>query len=162
LGLQVGGKEHPFFAHGGSNVGFECYLVAYNSGDGAVVMTNGDNGGQLAEEIVSTIAFEYKWQDFQPGLYTISKIDPKVFDAYVGTYQLAPEFFMTVTRNGDHFMTQATGQRPVEIFPESDHQFFARIVNAEITFVTDSSGRATELILHQEGADHHAPRKGGP
>jgi D-alanyl-D-alanine-carboxypeptidase/D-alanyl-D-alanine-endopeptidase len=69
---------------------------------------------------------------------------------------------MTVTRDGDHFMTQATapGQRPVEIFPENDHQFFAKIVNAEITFVTDASGRATELILHQDGADHHAMRIG--
>jgi serine-type D-Ala-D-Ala carboxypeptidase/endopeptidase len=66
---------------------------------------------------------------------------------------------MTVTRDGDHFMTQATGQGQVEIFPENEHQFFAKIVNAELTFVTDSSGRATELILHQNGADHHAPRK---
>jgi CubicO group peptidase (beta-lactamase class C family) len=159
LGLQVGGKEHPLFAHGGSNEGYQCYLVAYDSGDGAVVMTNGDHGGQLAEDIVSTIAFEYKWPDFQPGLYSISKIDPKVFDAYVGTYQLASDFVMTVTRDGDHFMTQATGQGQVEIFPENEHQFFAKIVNAELTFVTDSSGRATELILHQNGADHHAPRK---
>jgi len=159
LGLQVGGKEHPLFAHGGANEGYQCYLVAYDSGDGAVVMTNGDSGGQLAEDIVSTIAFEYKWPDFQPGLYSISKIDPKVFDAYVGTYQLAPDFVMTVTRDGDHFMTRATGQRQVEVFPENEHQFFAKIVNAELTFVTDSSGRATELILHQNGTDHHAPRK---
>jgi hypothetical protein len=46
----------------------------------------------------------------------------------------------------------------VEIFPESDHEFFAKAVDAQITFVTDSSGRATGLILHQGGLDQHAPR----
>jgi CubicO group peptidase (beta-lactamase class C family) len=84
-------------------------------------------------------------------------IDPKIFDAYVGSYQLGPDSVLAVTRDGGHFMTQATGQQPIEIFPESDHDFFARVVDAQITFVTDSQGHTTELILHQHG-DRHAPR----
>jgi CubicO group peptidase (beta-lactamase class C family)/uncharacterized membrane protein len=69
LGIQIGGsKEHSYFAHGGANDGFRSELVAYDSGDGAVVMTNGDNGGQLADEMVRTIAYEYKWPDFQPAM----------------------------------------------------------------------------------------------
>jgi hypothetical protein len=43
------------------------------------------------------------------------KIAPAVFDAYVGEYQLAPGFSITVTREGERFMTQATGQQKVEI-----------------------------------------------
>jgi hypothetical protein len=31
-------------------------------------------------------------------------------------------------------------------------------VDAQITFVTDGQGRATELILHQGGRDQHAKR----
>jgi len=31
-----------------ANEGYRCYLVAYDEGDGVVVMINGDNGGQLA------------------------------------------------------------------------------------------------------------------
>jgi hypothetical protein len=85
-------------------------------------------------------------------------VAPKIFDGYVGSYQLAPNFVLAVRRDGDHFITQATGQGPVEIFPEGDHDFFAKVVDAQITFLTDSQGRATELILHQNGADHHAPR----
>jgi hypothetical protein len=85
-------------------------------------------------------------------------IDPKLFDGYIGSYQLAPDFVLAVRRDGDHFIAQATGQGPVEIFPEGDHEFFAKVVDAQITFLTDSQGRATELILHQNGTDHHAPR----
>jgi hypothetical protein len=34
-------------------------------GRGAVVMTNGDQGGALATEIMRSIAVEYDWPDFQ-------------------------------------------------------------------------------------------------
>ena len=64
LGPQTGGrKENPYFFHSGSNQGYKSYLVAYNNGDGAVVMTNASNGLGLAYDIVSTIAAEYKWPD---------------------------------------------------------------------------------------------------
>lgn len=84
-------------------------------------------------------------------------IDPKILDNYVGSYQLAPNFILTVTREGDHLFTQATGQGKVEVFPESDHDFFLKVVDAQITFETDSQGKATGLVLHQ-GGDHKATR----
>jgi hypothetical protein len=46
----------------------------------------------------------------------------------------------------------------VEAFPESDRDFFLKVVNAQITFETDSQGRATGLILRQNGMDHKARR----
>jgi hypothetical protein len=61
-----------------------------------------------------------------------------------------------VTREGDHLMTQATGQPKIEISPEGPRDYFAKVVDAQITFVTDDSGKATELILHQNGQDQHA------
>ena len=51
----------------------------------------------------------------------------------------------------------AYGQR-FEILPESEREYFLKVVDAQITFVTDSAGRATELILHQAGLDRHAKR----
>ena len=84
-------------------------------------------------------------------------IDPKILDNYVGSYELAPNFILTVTREGDHLFTQATGQGKVEVFPESDHDFFLKAIDAQITFETDSQGKATALVLHQ-GGDHPARR----
>src|SRR6202023_3968145 len=88
-------------------------------------------------------------------------VDSKLFDGYVGKYQLAPSFIMTVTREGDHLFMQGAGQPTVQIFPESDRDYFLKVVDAQITFVTDSNGRATELILHQGGMDQHAKRMEG-
>lgn len=85
-------------------------------------------------------------------------VDPELFDRYVGRYQLASNFILAVTREGDHLFVQATGQSKCEIFPEGDRDYFLKIVDAQITFVTDGSGPATELILHQNGRDQHAKR----
>jgi CubicO group peptidase (beta-lactamase class C family) len=66
LGLEIGGSSlNPYFSHGGSDEGFRNIFVAYEtSGDGAVVMTNGDAGSLLGDEVMRSIATEYKWQDY--------------------------------------------------------------------------------------------------
>ncbi|MBM3770185.1 MAG: hypothetical protein FJW27_02660 [Acidimicrobiia bacterium] len=48
--------------HGGSNWGFQCHLVAHRArGYGAVIMTNGDNGGAVLNELLGMIQREYQW-----------------------------------------------------------------------------------------------------
>jgi serine-type D-Ala-D-Ala carboxypeptidase/endopeptidase len=84
-------------------------------------------------------------------------VDPKLFDRYVGRYELAATFILTVTRDASHLYVQATGQPKFEVFPESDHDFFYKVVDAQITFVSEANGRAaghaTSLTLHQNGRD---------
>jgi CubicO group peptidase (beta-lactamase class C family) len=88
-------------------------------------------------------------------------VDTKLFDGYVGRYKLAPSFILTVTREGAHLFAQATGQGKAEIFPESEHEYFYKVVDAQITFKTDKQGQATELVLHQNGQDMPAKRLEG-
>jgi CubicO group peptidase (beta-lactamase class C family) len=85
-------------------------------------------------------------------------VDPKIFDGYVGRYQLAPNFILTITRDGGHLYTQATGQPRFEIFAESVHDFFVKDFDAQLTFVVDANGRATSVVLHQGGRDAPAKR----
>jgi serine-type D-Ala-D-Ala carboxypeptidase/endopeptidase len=81
------------------------------------------------------------------------KVDPAVLEQYTGSYQLAPTFVITITREGNQLYAQATGQPRFEIFPESPREFFLKVVDAQITFVVDASGRATGLVLHQNGGN---------
>lgn len=80
-------------------------------------------------------------------------VDAKVFDAYVGEYELAPGFVMRVFREGDKFMTQASGQGVVEIFPESETVFYPKVVNAKLTFLKDAEGKVITLQLNQGGRE---------
>jgi len=85
-------------------------------------------------------------------------VDPKIFDGYVGRYQLAPNFILTITREGDQLYAQVTNQPKLPIFPEGERDFFYKAVDAQITFETDANGRATSLTLHQNGANMPAKR----
>ena len=80
-------------------------------------------------------------------------VDAKVFEAYVGEYELAPGFVMRVFREGDKFMSQATGQGQVEIVAESETVFYPRTINAKLTFIKDAEGKVTALRLSQNGRD---------
>jgi hypothetical protein len=97
-----------------------------------------------------TIAYEYKWPDFGPVERSIAKIDPKIFDAYVGAYLVGGEY-MTVSREGDHFYAHLTGQDPVEIFPENDHDFFLKAADAQLIFSPAKDGKPVQVTLRQNG-----------
>ena len=63
IGIGIDGKGKAFrFRHTGGNAGFVCYAVSFaNTGRGAVVMTNSDNGFPLIHEIVRAISKAYNW-----------------------------------------------------------------------------------------------------
>jgi CubicO group peptidase (beta-lactamase class C family) len=51
-----------YFGHGGSNWGFQCDLLAHRvKGYGVAIMTNGDNGRSVINEIRARVAAAYGW-----------------------------------------------------------------------------------------------------
>lgn len=156
LGIVLRGEKKDFsFSHGGSNAGFQCYLIAYpEKGQGAVVMTNGNRGSPLYTEILRSLTAEYGWSDFQPKEKVLAEVDPAVFDRYVGKYQfekgtLSDQMMIvvTVTKKEKGLLLRAPiPGMPMEIYPESDSEFFATTMDIQITFVIDKEGKVTEMI----------------
>jgi D-alanyl-D-alanine-carboxypeptidase/D-alanyl-D-alanine-endopeptidase len=85
-------------------------------------------------------------------------LDPRTFDRYVGIYQVAPNVLLTMSRDGDRFYSQLTGQPKLEVLAESDRQFFLKAVDAQLTFDTDAQGAATQVTVHQNGREMVAKR----
>ena len=96
-------------------------------------------------------------------MVTVKHLDltPSELDAYVGTYQLAPQALFTITRDGAQLMVQLTGQPAFPVYADKTDHFFYRVVDAQIDFTRDPSGKVTSLTLHQNGADLPAPRVDG-
>ena len=69
----------------------------------------------------------------------------------MGRYEIVPEFVLTFTREGNRYFLQATGQGKNEVFPETESDFFLKVVDAQISFVKDAAGNVTSLVLHQRG-----------
>ena len=82
-----------------------------------------------------------------------ASLDSKDYDVYAGEYEVTPTFIVKVFKEGDKLMTQATGQPAIEIFPEAQNKFYARVVNAQVTFNRDDKGTVTGLVIHQNGRD---------
>jgi hypothetical protein len=85
-------------------------------------------------------------------------VDAAILDEYVGFYQLNDNVVFTVTRDENHLVTRLTGQRSVPIYAQSNTDFFAKVVDAQISFITDAKGQATSLVLHQGGGNHPMKR----
>ena len=91
-------------------------------------------------------------------VHTEARVDPKLFDNYVGQYQFAPGVLLTISREDSRLFAQLTGQSPLEIFAEGEREFFLKVVDAQLTFEVDANGRCTAVILHQAGRDQRALR----
>lgn len=73
---------------------------------------------------------------------------------YVGVYQLAQSLELEVTlRDGALLARSDAGGGPVRLWPEGGSAFFAKEVDAQITFTRDAAGAVTGLVLHQYGRD---------
>jgi CubicO group peptidase (beta-lactamase class C family) len=77
------------------------------------------------------------------------KLDPASLDQFTGEYEIAPGMAISVTKETDALMAQMPGQPKVQIFPESDTKFFLKVVDAQIEFVKDASGKINGAVLTQ-------------
>lgn len=89
----------------------------------------------------------------QPKPRAAVEIDLETLPNYVGRYQLGPEMELSVTTEGGRLFVEAAGQGKLEVFPESATTFFAKIVDAQISFEIGADGKASGLVLHQNGQD---------
>ena len=62
--------------------------------------------GAVARDL---LAIYYGQSYTMPAPRTVATVDPSIYDQYVGKYELAAGFIMTVTREGNSLITQADG-----------------------------------------------------
>jgi serine-type D-Ala-D-Ala carboxypeptidase/endopeptidase len=141
--------------HDGGTGGYRSF-IGFNQASqlGVVVLSNSSNdisdiGLHLLEPKLPLA------QHQPPRARKVITLNPQIYDAYVGRYQLAPDFILTITKTRDRLYLQATAQPQVELWPIAETQFFIKEVEAQITFVKSNTGQVNQLILHQNG--QHLP-----
>jgi hypothetical protein len=88
----------------------------------------------------------------------VAKVDPKIYDAYAGRYDVGNNRVYTVTRTGDKLMASVAGNPPQELFPETEMQFFWQNIRGRLIFVKDDKGEVTEVMFDQGITPGHAKR----
>jgi serine-type D-Ala-D-Ala carboxypeptidase/endopeptidase len=141
---KIDGREIVW--HNGGTGGYRSYM-GYDPQRrfGVVVLSNTSTPSGVDDLGLHLLAPSKQRQEI--------KLDEAVLERYVGRYQLAPQFVLTVTREGDRLFVQATGQPNFEVFAYGERDFFYKVVDAQLTFDAGTDGQATRIILHQNGHD---------
>jgi hypothetical protein len=119
-----------------------------------------DKAGSIKEVIFKDRVVTSRGMKTNKPIFTHDEImlSESTLEQYVAVYELKPGFDITVTRDGLHLVSQATGQQKVEIFPESETKFFLKVVDAQVEFVKGDDGKFS-LILYQGGQKIPGKRK---
>lgn len=138
LGFEIAGSgTATSFAHGGSNRGYQNYLFGYvDGGRGAVVMTNGDAGDEVARATMRAIAAEYGWPSYQTVLRAALPIDTKMAQQMIGKYAIPGlgDFDITLQDGQPMFWIKpGQGER---LYRASETSFFVLSQKLELSFDT--------------------------
>jgi CubicO group peptidase (beta-lactamase class C family) len=158
IGFFLQGKDAGArFGHEGWDEGFVAMATFLKeSGQGAVVMINSNEGAPMIEEIVRAVAREYTWAGFFPEEKTVPA-SPEALQAYVGSYA-ARSLSCAVTREGDRLFLGGAMQPALELRPTGENTFRVVEIDAEVVFDT-AEGLVKGLTFKQGGRETKADRK---
>ena len=86
----------------------------------------------------------------KPKERVVLKLAPQILDAYAGEYLIGMAK-LTVTRKDDRLVLEFPGQPRMEVFPESEKTFFAKLTELDVNFVRNEKGEASELVVLVNG-----------
>jgi hypothetical protein len=98
-----------------------------------------------------------RWQSLMhtetviPGDIVAAKINPKIFDDYVGKYQLTPTIFYTVRREGDKLLWESDHS---ELVPESETTFLKKNGAADVRANRDPERLVSRIIFVRDDQGH--------
>lgn len=80
-------------------------------------------------------------------------VSEDILNEYVGKYELAPNFILTVRHDAGQLFVQATGQPEFEVYPSSETEFYLTAVEAQIKFNRNEEGNVDSITLFQGGRE---------
>jgi CubicO group peptidase (beta-lactamase class C family) len=136
--------------HGGSIPGFFSYIARIPAEDLVVIAI--DNSSQPKDNLVHALVALVLNQPYKvPAIPKETVVANDTLKQYVGEYELAPNFTLTITLGTNGLRAQGTGQDAFDLFAEKENLFFVKVVVAEVEFFKDANGAVDRLILYQNG-----------
>ena len=78
------------------------------------------------------------------------EVAPRVYDSYVGRYELASGVILTVTKESDGLYVQAMRYRPFKLYPASETEYFIKQADLSLTFVKNTFGPVMQAIVNMD------------
>ncbi len=86
------------------------------------------------------------FMDFVTEFPTVAQVDPKILDSYVGKYEVMPNVFAQVTRDGNSLVVNSMLGKFV-FLPQSETKFFQKNGEAELTIVKGQNNEISKAVI---------------
>ena len=120
---EKGGEK--YFTHSGANIGYRTdYYGSFTTGNGVVVLTNAENGQDLINEIINSVATVYQWKDFySPLAVKAIQVPDTLLKKYAGDYfSEDPQIKVSIVKKGNSL--ELTVRRPEIMYATGPDTFF--------------------------------------
>lgn len=164
LGVDLGLSDAPrHFSHTGKTIGFTSMLLMYpDTCQGAAVMTNGNEGGWLIQELIRSISDHYGWPKHRPlQVEPAIQLTEAIAARFVGTYRLRdhPTEHFTISRKFDGGLYWSReGRVGRDMLPQSETLLFSPDSLMKIEAVEPDDSRAKNVQLAFVGGVNFADR----
>lgn len=163
VGLE-GDSATARFAHGGANAGYRCMFFAFTGrGDGVAIMTNADNGSELASEIARAVSDVYGWGVMRPQSRLVVEVNAERLRSMAGRYRLVvgADTIPLVMQMDSGFVAVAAAplsRTPMRLYASEPDRFFTLMSPAEFVIERDSTGIVTGVRILGVGMPVRAVR----
>ena len=141
-----------FVSHGGGWPGYSTYIERHLDNDKTIIILQ-NNGKELPKlQEIRRLLYGLKTERVKEQEVSLNEMQE-----YVGVYELAPEFKLTISVQNEKLFGQATGQQAFELFKEKKDWFFLKEVEAKLQFLRENN-KVNALILYQNGIEVKGPK----
>jgi CubicO group peptidase (beta-lactamase class C family) len=146
------------YGHSGGLNGFISQFLRIPGEDMSVVMLTNVSPPQ-AEIDPMKIAELYLWEKMlKQSSFEQQKEPEKDIEKYTGRYDFGQGMILLVTREEAGLFAQMSGQPKNQIYPSSPGNYFWKVVEAKIRFITDTEGKVTQAEFEQGSFKITAPK----
>jgi CubicO group peptidase (beta-lactamase class C family) len=152
-GLFRSPHGNAFFKEGHGD-GWVHYMISFPERKNAVIiMTNSANGESIFTELVKDltgVSIPGEWEGYSPYRKTV-QLSMQEMRNIAGTYEGKIRAIISIV-DGKLKVESPTVHLPkTNIYAVDDHHFFLKIMDTEMDFVKDASGKVVKIVLNDEG-----------
>jgi CubicO group peptidase (beta-lactamase class C family) len=144
-------KGKRIIRHNGGIFGFTSDMVRIPADDVCIIL--------LCNEAAELSSLSRALTNIMYGLpYSVPEekksvqLPEDVLKTYVGEYWVSEDYKVNITLENGQLKAQVTGQPKVDLYAQKTDLFFVKIVDAQVEFKKDSTGKVQKLIFYQGGA----------
>ena len=118
-----------------------------------LLMSNSSNGESIYKELMEKIAginIPYEWEGYKPYRETV-KLSEEILEQYTGNYTGKLNATISLEDGILKVASKEVNMPKTNLYPINEHQFFMKILEAELDFVKGANGKVEKVILNDEG-----------